>query len=1069
MWILAGALLVAMFLLHPLLWGLAAPALWPPYLGLALVLTYWLGPWGAGLAAGAVFLARLLAGGRDPLLTAAVDAALTGAELVLGWWWYVYLARGSRRLDDPTSATLFLLLVPVAAVGLGAVGRTLLTPGTAGPSLTQVWVTDSLSALALAPPLLLALTPWARRVGLARPVPQDRADEAWPESWSAGEAVEAGGLAVGAAILGMLLASRPTHSSAGDWLWWGILLLVIVWAGLRQGLRGSAPAASAAAVAALLTTALGPVQEEHLLLPLQGNLLALASTALLIGASTGWIRANELRYRQVVGHIPVVLYSARFVRAPAPNVTPVARVTFVGPASREVLGHAPPELLGDYQRWLALIHPSDREVALAAVAQLCRQNQPVTCEYRLASPVPAPGPEPLLQDRWVRDALSPRHDEAGRLEGWDGVMEDVTERRTLSYSLRRTTTMLHALVANLPAGVMFVQGEPGRLILVNARARQLLGQREDLAADITHLSQVFRLHRPDGTPYPWEELPLAQALRRGMTSMRDDIVVHRSDGRRIPLVAWGAPVSLEETDRHDSAVWVFEDLTALHQAEAAHQEAEARLRAVIATMAEGLIVQDESGAVVDWNPAACTILGVSPAEMAGRAVLGPDPACLREDGSPCPRDEQPDRACLRTGAPVRNVILGIPAPDGLPVRWILANAMPLPRRGKPGAATVQVVITFADITAYRQALNVVRASEEKYRGLVEALPLVLVQMNAAGRITYGNPAARALLGGAEPGPDGQQFWKALAHPEDWRAVQQMLTDVLRGQPARAEFRFQAGGAERCGYALATPLWQDGEVAGSTLLVVDLTAQRRLEQQLGRVQRLDLMGRLAGGIVHDFNNLLSVAVGLTLQVRQGLCPGHAAGEDLRRVQEALEQAGRLAGQLLTFSKQRRVELRPVLLDAVVRRTLDLLRSSLPPAVTVEPDLAAGGVEILADEGQFQQVLMNLCLNARDAMPAGGRLTVQTSPDGRPATAAASPNGSAAGPWVRLTVQDTGVGMEPEVQARIFEPFFTTKERGTGLGLAVVRQLIESFAGQVEVSSVPGQGTRFDVWLPQLVTG
>jgi PAS domain S-box-containing protein len=1048
------------------------PCLWPPEAGLGLALTFWLGPWGAGLAATDRLLVHVLGGaGGAGLAPVLGDAAFTFAELLLAWWWYVRLGRGSVRLNDPRSATLFLLLVPGAAFGLGAFGRAWLGgAGDLGEAATGLWVTRALGVLALAPPLLLILTPWLNRSGLVAPGPGDPPEDAWPEGCSWGEAIEGTGLALGAGVLGAVLVGRHAVDPAGDWPWSGVLLLVTVWAGLRAGLRGSAPAAAAAAVLALAAAALGggPGAQP---LALQGHLLALCSTALLVGASTGWIRASEVRYRQAVGHMPVVLYSARLLRVAAHGVPPLARVTLASPACREVFGCEPEDLLGDFGRWLDRVHAEDREVVLAALAQLCRQNQPVTCEYRLRCP-PAPAAPDLAApaERWVRDTLAPRHADDGRLLGWEGVLEDTTQRRALAAGLRRTSTMLHALVANLPAGVVFVRGPGGHPILVNARARHLLGRWEDLGADLTHFPAVYRLHRPDGTPYPWQELPVTAALHGGRRAVRDDIVVHAADGRRIPLVSWAAPARLDgEMGPNGAAVWVFEDRADLQQAEAARLESESRLRTLVETMAEGLIIQDEGGAVREWNPAACAILGVPADRMAGRPALAPAGGCLREDGSACPHHEQPDQVCLRTRAPVRNAVLGIPAAAPAGLRWILVNAMPLLRPGtEGGTSTCQVVTTFADVTAYRQALAVVRASEEKYRGLVEALPLAVVQVDRAGRITYHNPAARQLLG---EGNAGAEPWHAAVRPEDRPAAVGLQDQALAGESARAEFRYRGGdGTGRSAYGLGTPLRHDGAVVGATLLIVDLTLQRRLEQELGRVQRLELMARLAGGIVHDFNNLLGAALGLACQAQDALPPGHAAAADLAGVQDALEQAGRLAGQLLTFSKQWRVELRPVPLDAAVGRALALLRGSLPSNVVVESALGCGPAAVRADEGQLQQVLMNLCLNARDAMPVGGRLTISTalaSPPGGAGAGGPEPtvrNGRPAGPWVCLRVDDTGQGMSAAVAARIFEPFFTTKERGTGLGLAVVRQLVESFSGRIDVRSEPGRGTRFDVWLP-----
>ncbi len=183
-------------------------------------------------------------------------------------------------------------------------------------------------------------------------------------------------------------------------------------------------------------------------------------------------------------------------------------------------------------------------------------------------------------------------------------------------------------------------------------------------------------------------------------------------------------------------------------------------------------------------------------------------------------------------------------------------------------------------------------------------------------------------------------------------------------------------------------------------------------------------------------------------QNSLPPDHPARDDLRRISYAGEQAANLAHQLLTFSKQRRVVPQRIDINRVAARTLELLRATLPRAIHIESALADAELPVQADEMQLQQVLMNLCLNARDAMPHGGHLSVRTE--------AVAGNGQGPGDWIRLSVQDNGEGIPEEIQGSIFDAFFSTKERGTGLGLAMVRQIVEGFGGHVEVASQPGPG-------------
>ena len=637
------------------------------------------------------------------------------------WWAYRRLG-GARALTDPRSAVLFVLVVP----GLVAAAFALVWAVLAGvfqgwtnfgSQWAEYWFSRSLGLLTVAPPLLTAATPGLVRRGWVRPEvvimkPTASAGHAGADRLTRGDAIEIAGLALGAGLLALVLACTYGRQALEGWQPWGAPLLLVVWASLRQGQRGGVLTAGLAAALPLCVLApLSAVLPSYAYL-IQGNLLVLVGAGLLAAAAAGWLRFNEMRYRQVVAHVPVVVYSGRLLRPSPPTPLPqgargemetplpsgergrgegAAEVTLVSDASGALLGCPPEQLIGDHRRWLERVHPDDREVVLAALAQLGRQKEPVVCEYRLAPPPGAdkggPGRTPI-GPRWVRDVLAPHFDAEGALSGWEGVVTEVTEQRALAVDLRRTTSMFQALVANLPAGVFFVQGPTGQPILVNNRARQLLGRREETSAGLEHLSKVYHLHRPDGSPYPVEELPVFQALRTGKAAMRDDIVVHRPDGRRVPLVAWAAPVRLGGSGQADAAVWVLEDLTALHQAEAARRDTEGRLRTVVETMGEGLVVQDRRGTVVDCNAAACTLFRRTPEQMR-EASPAASWSYLREDGSVLPGEEHPVQVVLRTGRPVRNFVLGLLPRSALSPargegesqasgpRWLLVNAMPL--------------------------------------------------------------------------------------------------------------------------------------------------------------------------------------------------------------------------------------------------------------------------------------------------------------------------------------------------------------------------------------------------------
>jgi PAS domain-containing protein len=589
LWLLVAAGLIA----FPLALALGGDAgLWLPALGVGVALVSWTAWWLLPLLAiEALAVSLLFATDRT---RSVLGALLLVAQIGVSWWAYRALARGARWLEDPRSCVLFLVLVPgLIAAGFALVQALLWTALAAQPSALWIlfgtlWMSRILGLLVPMPLLLVLLTPWLSRQGLIAPDPPlGVRGNPW-HRLSPGEVVEVAGLTLSAVVLALVLLGlegQRNQNALPPWSLWGVGLIIVVWSALRQGLRGGAVVAGVSSLGVLLVTqgpGLAPADGG----PLQGFLLAQCSTALLVGVSMGWIQASEARYRHVVSELPLVLYSARLpqplrsplaggpaghrrdskLESPGPTISRQAVVTLVSRASQQVFDCDPEAMTGPYAQWLARIIPADRELLIAALGQLNLQRQPVTCEYRIVAPNEPAAPEPDATPggvRWVRDTLTPHHTEDGLLDGWEGFVEDITERRKLSYNLRRSSQMLQALIANLPAGVFFVHGAQGYPLLANARARQLLGQREDASVPLGQLSRLYRLHRPDGSEYPPDELPVAKALTLGLTCSANDIVVHRPDGRRITLVTWAAPVQIDSRGPADGAVWVLEDLSAL--------------------------------------------------------------------------------------------------------------------------------------------------------------------------------------------------------------------------------------------------------------------------------------------------------------------------------------------------------------------------------------------------------------------------------------------------------------------------------------------------------------------------
>ena len=267
--------------------------------------------------------------------------------------------------------------------------------------------------------------------------------------------------------------------------------------------------------------------------------------------------------------------------------------------------------------------------------------------------------------------------------------------------------------------------------------------------------------------------------------------------------------------------------------------------------------------------------------------------------------------------------------------------------------------------------------------------------------------------------------------------------------------------------------QHFEMRGRKCAVVhvhDLTQQKRLEAQFLEAQKLEAVGRLAGSVAHDFNNLLSVIVGYAALAKESMAPGSALRGDIEEIEKASQRATALTGQLLAFSRRQVLEPRTVALDESIAALSKMLGRLLGEDIDLRVVPGSSLWPVRVDPGQIDQVLMNLAVNARDAMPSGGTLTIETTNLTREEAEAQGAQPPPLGPCVRISVTDTGGGMTPEILSHIFEPFYTTKEvgKGTGLGLATVRAIVNDCGGSLHVESRVGEGSRFDVYLPRCAT-
>ena len=360
-------------------------------------------------------------------------------------------------------------------------------------------------------------------------------------------------------------------------------------------------------------------------------------------------------------------------------------------------------------------------------------------------------------------------------------------------------------------------------------------------------------------------------------------------------------------------------------------------------------------------------------------------------------------------------------------------------------------------------LALLRESEERFRTMFAAAPTAIMLFDRGGTILAANRSAEALFGYSEQELLGK-FPTSLRHPDDVEAGDEAFGELVRGE--RDSYRREASFVTKSGSTvvahLATALVRDADGKPGYLIGMaeDVTEQRQLEEQLRQSQKLEAIGRLAGGVAHDFNNVLTAIGGYTTLALEHAESGSALHGDLEEIRKATDRATMLTRQLLAFGRKQVLMPELLNLNGVVLELESMLRPLIGEDVALTTQLEPELGPIEADPGQLHQVVMNLVVNARDAMPDGGAITIETANLDVDENDAIEP-----GRYVTLTVRDTGEGIDEQTLRQIFEPFFTTKEagKGTGLGLATVYGIVKQSGGYVAVDSELGVGSAFTIYL------
>ena len=612
---------------------------------------------------------------------------------------------------------------------------------------------------------------------------------------------------------------------------------------------------------------------------------------------------------------------------------------------------------------------------------------------------------------------------------------------------------LRAIFDAGPDAVALV-GRDGSILDLNPAGRELI----ELEASSRPLG--VRLDMLATDPHRLACRSLAARVFRG-ESATVELEIQGLRGRRRWIEIHATPLPGDDGDV-SALVCVSRDITARRGEEAALRDREAKWRGVFGSPMIGILFWDSAGAVTDANDAFLQLIGYSREDLdAGRVswleMTPPDERHL---------DERALEGLVARGfcEPYEKHFI---RKDGSRVPVVIGAAL-IDGSRQHGVAYVQ------DITARRETESRLRESEARFRNMAEHAPLILWVVEADGRCVYVNQNWHD-YSGVPPGQDLAAGFFGALHPDDVEASKAAFRRAIASHTGyRQEARIRRrDGVYRHMIDHASPRFgPNGEFLGLIGVVMDIqdmkdaeAARQRLEAPLRQAQKMEALGTLAGGVAHDFNNILGTIIGNVELAREDLVPEHPAQESLAEVEKASARARALVQQILTFGRRQPDERSVIGLRDVVEESIRLLRATLPAGIEVVTGFGRDVPNVLADRSRIHQVVMNLCTNAWQAIPGDvGRITVSLATV--QVTAEQGLAGLRPGRYACLTVADTGPGIDPAIVDRIFDPFFTTKPpgEGTGLGLSVVDGIVKSHDGAISVESMPGHGAIFHAYFP-----
>jgi PAS domain S-box-containing protein len=665
---------------------------------------------------------------------------------------------------------------------------------------------------------------------------------------------------------------------------------------------------------------------------------------------------------------------------------------------------------------------------------------------------------------WEAVTGRPRYDQDGNLASVLYVLQDITDRKRAEEALRRQEADLRAIMDNAPFAIFLKDGE-GRYRLINRTYTDWSGDRlEDLYG------------KKSAEVYSGKRSEVSESTDREVLESGEIAVAEWKTERAKPGLEYVRMTKFPIRDAEGRIVGLagfIADITTQKKVEERLEAREADLRAIMDNAPLAIFLKDREMRYRLINRTYTGWFGDRPEDLIGRKATEVYPEDLARSW------EAIDRELMRTGEISHEERRLQKAKPGL--EYTLTTKFPI--RDQDGAM-IGFAGIIADITDRKHAEEALRLSEARFRALIEHSNDMVDVVTGDGQVTYRSPANAEVLGYGDEEVVGRSISERV-HPGDAADILSALKSLTDGTKRRATGRSRLLHKNGAWRTVAWSARDARNVPGIDGIIVnsrDVTEAQQLEEQLQESQKMDAVGQLAGGVAHDFNNILGAILGFGGFLLQDLPPDIAEHGFAERIVKAAERGKELVQQILAFARRSPVERKPFDLNGLVREARELLRASVPSSTRLEVQVCKTALVAEVNAGQVTQILVNLCLNANDALEGEpGNIVVNLSrvepSDSRGASLELQRDGLNIGrvvvgalkpgtAYARIAVADSGIGMNTDVLTHIFDPFFTTKRRGrgTGLGLSVVHGIAMAYEGALVVTSKPGDGSVFEVYLP-----